>query len=223
MAKAGFPVSKETLLYSVEKLASEVGVTFAEGKTRPGRKWYECFRKRHPQISDRTSQNLTSRRRDVQQEDLDRWFNEVESYVKENQLQAAFEDPARIFNTDETAFFLNPKPGKVLAEKGIKNVYTAAGADEKENLTVLITANAAGQLAPPMIVYRYARIPANIAHSVPPGWAMGRSENGWMTQETFYEYMAIIFEPWLTLTNIARPVVFFMDGHTSHMSLPVTI
>lgn len=58
-----------------------------------------------------------------------------------------------VFNADETTFYLNPKGGKVLAEKGSKSVYLAGANDEKENVTVLVTANAAGQIAPSMIVY----------------------------------------------------------------------
>lgn len=69
-------------------------------------------------------------------------------------LQPAFRDGSRIFNGDETSFYLNPKPDKVLARKGIKNVYTAAGSDEKFNITVLLMANAAGDTPPPMVVYR---------------------------------------------------------------------
>lgn len=39
-----------------------------------------------------------------------------------------------------------------------------------------------------------------------------------MTQESFFEYMTNIFEPWLNLNKITRPVIFFMDGHISHLS-----
>lgn len=221
MAKSGFPVSKETLMFSTEKLARECNVNFPNG-SMPGRKWYENFMKRHPEISQRTSQNLTVQRRCVTQENINKWFEEVGAYLKETKLKEAFTDARRIFNADETAFFLNPKPGKVLAEKGSKTVYTAAGGDEKQNLTVLLTANAYGEIAPPMIVYRYVRIPFLIANAMPPAWAIGRSDNGWMTQETFFEYMTNIFEPWLTEKNIPRPVIFFLDGHVSHISLALS-
>lgn len=45
--------------------------------------------------------------------------------------------------------------------------------DEKECLTVVITANAAGDVAPPMIVFRYERIPKELALSVPESWGIG--------------------------------------------------
>ena len=102
----------------------------------------------------RTSQNFTTSRQQVTQSRINNWFQEIEKYMERKNLQGALLNPRRIFNCDETAFFLNPSLKKVLAEKGSKNVYTTTGADEKVNLTVLLTGNAAGELAPPMIVYR---------------------------------------------------------------------
>lgn len=221
MSKAGFPLSRETFMYSVKKLATEYNIKFG-GKTTPGRKWYNLFCARHPNISLRTSQNLTTSRRLVSEAVISNWFQEVKSYIDQNKLTTILDNPRRVFNTDETAFFLNPKPGKVLAQKGSKNIYTSAGTDEKENITVLLTANAAGQLAPPMIVYRFVRIPQNIAVAMPSEWAIGKSENGWMTQEIFFEYICNIFLPWVKKENISLPVIFFMDGHSSHVSLPLS-
>lgn len=221
MAKTGFPLSKETFLNSAGKLAKELKLKFGENE-RPGRKWLSLFLARHPEISFRVSQNLTAMRRTVSQENINSWFKEVENYLKDNFLLEILEDRRRVFNTDETAFFLNPKPGKVLAGKGCKTVYTAAGNDEKFNLTVLLTANAEGEIAPPMVVYRYNRIPQIIAESFPSTWAIGKSENGWMTHELFYEYMTNIFLPWVKSQNISFPIIFFMDGHTSHISLPLS-
>lgn len=221
MAKAGFPVSKETLLSSVAKLATEYNIKFG-GNANPGRKWYNLFLSRHPNISIRTSQNLVRSRSLVSEADISNWFREVKSYMDQNELTSILNDPRRVFNTDETAFFLNPKPGKVLAQQGSKNIYTGAGADEKDNITVLLTANAAGQLPPPMVVYRFVRVPQHIVAGIPPDWAIGKSENGWMTQELFYEYICNIFFKWVQQQNIPLPVIFFMDGHSSHVSLPLS-
>lgn len=100
----------------------------------------------------------------------------------------------------------------------MKNVYSASG-DEKENITVLVTANAAGKIAPPMVVLKYVRIPSHISASVPREWGIGTTENGWMCGPTFFGYITNVFLPWLQSENIKRPVVLFMDGHVPHMTL----
>lgn len=81
-----------------------------------------------------------------------------------------FNDPRRVFIADKTAFYLCPKGKKVLTRKGEKAVYQQTGNDDKECLTVPVNANSAGELAPPMIVYDYERVPAAIIRQFPGDW-----------------------------------------------------
>ena len=46
-----------------------------------------------------------------------------------------------------------------------------------------------------------------------------KSESGWMSVETFYEYMANVFFLWQQQNQIYLPVVLFMDGHKNHLTL----
>jgi hypothetical protein len=116
---------------------------------------------------------------------------------------------------------LSPKGRKVLAKKGSKSLHDRSG-DDKECLTVLITGNAAGQLAPPMVMYSYERLPKHIVSHVPKGWGVGKSKSGWMTSESFFEYITNIFYPWLVSENVEFPVILYLDGHKSHVTLPLT-
>ena len=100
-----------------------------------------------------------------------------------------------------------------------KDVYNIVGNNEKENISVLVTGNAAGELAPSFILFSGKSLPKNAAEMAPEEFAFGYSDNGWMTAKTFYEYMVNIFEPWLTKKQIKRPVVFYLDGHSSHLTL----
>ncbi|XP_045506197.1 uncharacterized protein LOC123702475 [Colias croceus] len=152
MAGKHIPITRDELLDSVQRIIMDQKIKTPFTDDRPGKKWYNLFLKRHPALSERTAQNLTTARDAVTEENIKKWFKEVESYIQENDLKEASEDPPRIFNTDESAFYLSPKAGKVLARKGDKHVYRSSG-DDKDNLTVLITGNAAGQLAPTMVVY----------------------------------------------------------------------
>ncbi|XP_039314369.1 tigger transposable element-derived protein 1-like [Solenopsis invicta] len=219
LSKRGFPVRKTQLLYNVAYLIKQLNRQAPFTNEKPGRHWYEAFLRRHPEISVRVAQNLPKNRASVTEDILRGWFKEIEQHLIEKQLLDI--DGARVFNCDESAFYLCPKGERVLVKKGDKAVYNFTQNDEKECLTVLFTTNAMGALVSPMIVFPYERIPYSISQSIPLDWSIGKSENGWMTAETFYEYISNIFEPWLTAHNIERPVILYVDGHSSHMTLPV--
>lgn len=142
-ARAGFPITKELFSTVVSKLAKDTNKKFKEnddeGSFTPGRSWFKLFMKRHPAISFRTAQNLTSSRADVTKEQLTSWFDKVHHYLDEENLSDVLNFPERIFNADESAFFLCPKIGKILAEKKSKTVYSHVNPSDKECLTVLVT------------------------------------------------------------------------------------
>jgi hypothetical protein len=219
MGRMGFPVSKDQLLDSVSLLVKNLGRSNHFTNGRPGRHWYELFSKRHPNISERIAQNLCASRAAVTKSKIQNWHKEVEDYFISSGINIT--DPKRIFNTDESAFFLSPKGRKVLAKKGSKSLHDRSG-DDKECLTVVITGNAAGQLAPPMVMYSYERLPKHIVSHVPKGWGVGKSKSGWMTSESFFEYITNIFYPWLVSENVEFPVILYLDGHKSHVTLPLT-
>ncbi|KAI4455608.1 hypothetical protein MML48_9g00005395 [Holotrichia oblita] len=120
IAEKGFPATKTQLLDSVELLVKKLKreTTFNNG--RPEKKWFACFMNRHPILTQRVSQNLTSSRAAVTEEKIRAWFEEIESFIKEENVdRCIWEDPKRIFNADETAFFLSPKGQQVLVRKGM--------------------------------------------------------------------------------------------------------
>ena len=131
------------------------------------------------------------------------------------------QDPSRVFNLDESGFSLCPKGDKVLGIKGQKNVYELADRD-KENVTVLLNVSASGVLAPPMAVFAGKRFPKGLNEEnrkfEVTNWSFAFSENGWITGQVFYEYMANTFYKWLLENNIAFPVIVFLDGHSSHLT-----
>ncbi len=75
--------------------------------------WYEGFTRRHPSVVEKECQNLTSARANVTEEGLREWYAEVHRYLTKTGNVGILNDPNRIFNMDESGFYLNPKPGKV--------------------------------------------------------------------------------------------------------------
>ncbi|KAF6212246.1 hypothetical protein GE061_012767 [Apolygus lucorum] len=178
ISKAGFPTTRVELLDSVQRLLGEIQRENPFTQNRPGKKWLECFLKRHPSVTLRTPQNLTNSRASIKQHQILEWSSVVYSYLVENDYAQILHDPMRVFNGDESAFFLCPKGEKVLAQKGNKIIYQHVNNDEKECITVLVTANAAGQFAPPLLVFKYERIPSEILDGVDPSFGIGKSESG---------------------------------------------
>lgn len=137
-------------------------------------------------------------------------------------------DKSGVFNCDESVFFLSPKGEGVLVKKGLhsyssKTVYTFTQNSDKECLTVLFMANANGQLPPPMVVFPYERILYSISQSMPDGWAIGKSDSGWMTAQTFYEYIINVFHPWLLRNKISMPIILYVDSHCSHLTISTVL
>lgn len=86
----------------------------------------------------------------------------------------------------------------------------------------MITGNAAGELAPPFILFKGKSLPENAAQFAPDDYTFSYSDNGYMTSSNFFEWMANVFEPWLTKMKKERPVIMFVDGHKSHMTFELS-
>ena len=151
---------------------------------------------RHPQLSQQNAESISQARGALMEGCRRGWFKDAEQFCKDKNIEYTLQDAARQYNGDETGFQLYPKAGRVVAPKG-DNVYSAAGGS-KDQVTVLITTIADGQVVLPTIVYPYKQaIPFYILNRIPEGYCATRSDSGWMTSQVFFKYMANIFIPYL--------------------------
>lgn len=132
---------------------------------------------------------------------------------EENNLDYLLNHPERIFNLDETGVQLCPKTGVILAPKNYRAMYDVAYGQENQSITVLCYFSASGEVVPPFIVYPLQRISKEVAQSVPDEWGIGRSDSGWKTDQTFFNYIKEIFLPWLQKNNISLAMLLLVDGH----------
>lgn len=219
IAKCGFPIKKQELLDTVQKILKDLKKSNPFKDDRPGQTWYVNFLKRHPEITVRSAEGINKARARVTEESIRLWFRELEIFLAQEGHLDILTEPERIFNADESGFSLCPKTGKVLGPKGYRNLYQIKTGNEKDNLTVLTTFNAAGEMCPPLVVFPYIRPPKSITDSMPEHWSLGRSESGWMNGDVFFEYITNDFIDWITDKEIKKPVLLLVDGHKSHMSL----
>ncbi|XP_068896460.1 uncharacterized protein [Tenebrio molitor] len=220
-AKLGFPMHPSEVKDAVQKILTETNRPNPFKNNRPGEKWLKLFLQRHPNIVKRNTEIISKSRAAVTETAIRKWFQDLKQYLLEHDLLDMMEYPCRIYNADETGVRTCVKSGLVLGpiSKNFKNFYEISSGNEKESITVLCTYSASGVAAPPMVLFPYKRIPKELALSVPGTWGTGRSDSGWMTAATFFEYVANVFYNWLVEKQITFPVILFIDGHKSHYSI----
>lgn len=219
----GFPKRKEDVLFSVQEFLKQSNREHPFGSEAiPGKGWFRSFLKRHTSLTFRAVDPVSSASANVAVTDIFGWFDSIQDYLIKNDFFSILEDASRVFNGDETNFLLCPKAKTVLAAKGSRNIYEVDRGQAKSNLTVMFTFNALGSMCPPMIIYPFKRLKDDIRKTIPDTWGCGVSENGWMTKQTFYEYISKVFYPFLTREKIKLPIIFFVDGHSTHLTLQVS-
>ncbi|XP_044015473.1 uncharacterized protein LOC122857394 isoform X2 [Aphidius gifuensis] len=202
MTKDGCLVTKAQLISSVHMMLDTLDKPTQQfTNNTPGRAWYSAFLSRHPEMSECITQNLTSSRVAVTEEQIRNWFKQTNDYLKSKNLDNIGAD--RQYNCDEIALSLNPQNDS---------------ATENDELITLVCGNASGQVLPPLVMFPYKRLPKAISSSIPNGWGVDNSDDGLITSKTFYNYIEKIFYPWLVLNNIEFPVILFVDGQSANLT-----
>ncbi|KAG5887629.1 hypothetical protein JTB14_036274 [Gonioctena quinquepunctata] len=119
----GFLMNRNFLIHSVKQLVEAEGMNNPFEDNVLGRKWFEGFLKRHPRVGQKKAAHLCKARAVVTESGIRSWFPHVAEELGEN--IEILKDPRRVFDMDETAIYLAPKGGLVLAEGG-KSVYDVA-------------------------------------------------------------------------------------------------
>uniref|UniRef100_A0A6P7FTA5 Uncharacterized protein LOC114330938 n=1 Tax=Diabrotica virgifera virgifera TaxID=50390 RepID=A0A6P7FTA5_DIAVI len=147
MGRMGFPVTKDQWLDSFCLLVKNLERPKSLQMDDQVVIGMNYLRKGIPKLANKLLK-ITSRAAATENK-IRNWHKETEEYFISSNNNIT--DPKRICNIDESDSLLSPEGCEALAKKGIKLLHNRSG-DDEECLTVLVTANAAVQLAPPMVL-----------------------------------------------------------------------
>ncbi|GFO19616.1 LOW QUALITY PROTEIN: tigger transposable element-derived protein 6-like protein [Plakobranchus ocellatus] len=215
MSVRGFGKTKNELLMVVKNYLDHKGRKTLWEQNMPSDKWFRLFRKRHTEIVFRKPQLLGKQRALVSKKDILDWFFNFSQVVKDIDASILLE-PERICNCDESGFSLNALSGRVLSYLENKFVYQV-GSEAKTLITALICCSATGHYTWPMLIYPGTQFRGIKPQEVFEQSFKGRSENGWINQNLFFEWLKLVFVP--QTTHIKKPLLLLVDGHVSHQSL----
>ena len=116
----------------------------------PSWKWWQGFKKRHPEISLRKPDNLNrGRSRMNNQVVMDKFFKLLKQELHSIDI---LDKPEHIFNSNETEIDLNARSGKVIVCKNSKHAYSEQKAP-RDHITSMVYCSASEQVLRPMIIF----------------------------------------------------------------------
>ncbi|XP_055863191.1 uncharacterized protein LOC129922189 [Biomphalaria glabrata] len=207
-----FGLTRNDIRCLAYQIAEKNGLSHRFNKTEgmAGKDWFRDFKKRHNLSLRQPEATSLARSTGFNKIAVNRFFDKLESIITENKL-----DALRIFNTDETALStVQKKQQKVVSLTGRHQVGKLTSAERGLTTTAIFCANAAGNAIPPMLVYKRKRMKGELLDGAPPGTIAVCNESGWMTADSFSEWMDHFINS--VKPSKEKPVLLILDGHTSH-------
>ncbi|CAG2244263.1 unnamed protein product [Mytilus edulis] len=210
-ANKGFGITKKQLQMKISRLCKLQKIETPLRGEYPGDDWWRGFKSRHPEIALRKPEKLsTSRSRMLNRVVVTKYFEDLGKVITDNNLTAA-----TIWNMDETGKQFEHNPTNVCARKGSRNV-PGRTSNSRENVTILASVNAEGNVMPPMCVVKgktIRSVQSFCCLDAPVNTVWSFQERAWMCDMLGELWFKDVF---LAHCGPERPQLLLLDSHRSH-------
>lgn len=206
----GFPFNKSDIRELIHKYLQKKGREVKEFKDNvPGHDYLEHFILRN-NLSVRLAANIKRTRAAVGPNQIVEFFDNVKDTLQDV-------DPCLVFNYDETNVQDDPGAKKVIVPRGTKRVERVQQ-HSKASVSIMVCGNAAGDLLPPMVVYKAGNLYEGWTKGGPPGTVYSNTPSGWFDMDQFEKWFFEILLPKIKeLENPGKKIVIG-DNLASHFS-----
>ena len=175
--------------------------------------WWDSFKRRHPEITLRVAENISTARAEAfNPERIGKFFEDCRTVFDSLKMDRY---PDLLYNCDETG--LSTVPGtsrKVVAFKGSRPQKTQVS--ERGVLTTFLPCcNAQGDFIPPVLIFKGHGLPQTT--DFPADTRIFGSKSGYIDQEIFLKFLEH-FETYRCKVP-GKKCILFMDGHSSHLTV----
>ena len=220
LQEVGFGLTKEIVSRVVRDYVTDISRhhPFYEGV--PGKHWWSGFLARWPSLVQRKPQHLPKQRAIASNSHtVQEYFKKVEKKMHELGIMDAPDLNKRIWNCDECGLSTGVASNTVLAKRGSKWVHETGGGSGRETITILGCGSAAGQRLPPFVVHKGKNLYSTWTINGPEGACYSVSDSGWMEPANFESWFKKSLLPHVAGILEEGPILLFLDGHHSHLSI----
>ena len=117
----GFGLSCQEVMHLAFQIAEQSGIKHPFKNGRAGRKWFESFRSRHPNLMLRTPEAFSyARTRSVNARTIEDFFAKLGAIYTHLNL---YNKPIQVFNLDECGVNVTQQKGRVVTEVKRRDVH----------------------------------------------------------------------------------------------------
>ncbi|XP_060878158.1 uncharacterized protein LOC132950650 [Metopolophium dirhodum] len=180
-----------------------------------GDDWFSSFLKRNNTLSIRKPEATSlARAMNFNPVNVKKCMDKYDSVLMKYKFEAH-----QIYNLDETGITTVQNPGKIVAQKGKKQVGAITSSERGTLVTMCLAVSALENTIPPMFVFPRVNYKDHFIRGGPPGCVGTSNKSGWMQGDQFLEFMQH-FVNHVRLTQ-EKKVLILLDNHESHLYLPV--
>lgn len=213
LEKVGFSTDRSSLKKMAYDFAEKLGLEhrFSRKTESAGNEEFNGLLRRHKDLSIRKSEGLSlARTQGMNRKDVNEYFSLLLQILTEYDL---LDKPGKIFNIDETGIQINNKPGKVIASKGAKDVYSLTSSEKGENVSLIACCNAEGSFLPPVLIFKGKNKKPEFADGLPPGSDVFMNpKSSYINSDLFLRWFQEHFLP----KKSSGKALLILDDHTSH-------
>lgn len=207
MAERGYGYTRWQIIEIARNMS-----TAKEKNLTPTKHWFYSFLGRFPQVKMVQPKKREKVRSDVTNLSISTYFTELKQILDTYNL---LNQPAKIWNVDETGISLDHTPPKVLSMRGCQPFSVTSG--RSSTTTLIAAASALGQTIPSYVIYKGQRLTHELVSEGMEGSKFTTSPNGWVTSDIFLDFFANHFLQHVT----ERPLILLYDGHSTHITFDI--
>ena len=180
--------------------------------TKAGEGFWTGFKKRNNFAVRRPEATSLARATAFNRHTVGQFFNNLQNVMDQHNFQAQM-----VYNADETGCTTVQKPGRIVAEKGIKQIGSVTSCERGEFVTIINAINASGTALPPMLIFPRVNYLERFIRGAPVGSNGAATRSGWVNEKTFVQYLDHFIHH--TGCTVDRKVLLILDNRKAHVSL----